>query len=83
MTVEDRDWCRRRHADRQPQPGGGVHHVAGGGQRQRDGDVRRVDSTDEGAVCGSACTYQWDFGDFTTDTGKIVTHHWRHRGPTR
>jgi hypothetical protein len=33
-------------------------------------------STDEGTICGSNCTYQWDFGDFTTDSGKIVTHRY-------
>jgi hypothetical protein len=31
-------------------------------------------STDEGQICGANCTYQWDFGDFTTDSGKIVSH---------
>src|ERR1051325_5303071 len=31
-------------------------------------------TTDEGSLCGSACTYQWDFGDFTTDSGMIVSH---------
>jgi PKD repeat protein len=30
-------------------------------------------STDEGAVCGAACTYTWDFGDGNTGTGMIVT----------
>ena len=33
-------------------------------------------STDEGAICDAKCTYQWDFGDFTTDTGKIVSHRY-------
>jgi PKD repeat protein len=33
-------------------------------------------STDEGSICGSACTYQWDFGDFTQDSGKIVSHRY-------
>jgi PKD repeat protein len=31
-------------------------------------------STDEGEPCRSACTYLWDFGDFTTDSGLQVTH---------
>ena len=31
-------------------------------------------TTDEGTLCGSACTYRWDFGDFTTDTGMTVSH---------
>jgi PKD repeat protein len=29
---------------------------------------------DEGTRCGSACTYRWDFGDFTTDTGMTSSH---------
>jgi PKD repeat protein len=31
-------------------------------------------STDETTVCGTRCTYQWDFGDFTTGSGQVVTH---------
>jgi hypothetical protein len=31
-------------------------------------------TTDEGSLCGSACTYRWDFGDFTTDTGITSSH---------
>ncbi len=31
-------------------------------------------TTDEGAICGAACSYLWDFGDFTTDTGATVSH---------
>jgi hypothetical protein len=27
-------------------------------------------TTDEGGLCGTRCTYRWDFGDFTTDTGE-------------
>jgi len=30
-------------------------------------------TTDEGQPCGSRCTFRWDFGDFTTDGGPIVT----------
>ena len=28
---------------------------------------------DEGEPCGDLCTYQWDFGDFETDSGRTVT----------
>jgi PKD repeat protein len=31
-------------------------------------------TTDEGVFCGDACTYRWDFGDFTTTSGKVVSH---------
>ncbi len=31
-------------------------------------------TTDEGEPCGSLCTYQWNFGDFQTDSGIRVTH---------
>jgi PKD repeat protein len=31
-------------------------------------------TTDEGVACDSRCNYLWDFGDFTTANGKIVTH---------
>jgi hypothetical protein len=31
------------------------------------------DTTDEGEPCGSLCTYQWDFGNFETDSGQRVT----------
>ena len=30
-------------------------------------------TTDEGEPCGSLCTYQWDFGNFETETGQRVT----------
>jgi PKD repeat protein len=29
---------------------------------------------DEGSICDTRCNYLWDFGDFTTDTGKRVVH---------
>lgn len=29
---------------------------------------------DEGAACGNACTYAWDFGGESTATGKVVTY---------
>ena len=28
---------------------------------------------DEGEPCGSLCSYAWDFGDFATDSGTVVT----------
>lgn len=31
-------------------------------------------TTDEGTACGDACSYAWDFGDGSTDSGRIVTH---------
>jgi hypothetical protein len=31
-------------------------------------------STDETTICDTRCTYQWDFGDFTTGSGMVVTH---------
>ena len=31
-------------------------------------------TTDEGDICGSACSYQWDFGDFEAGSGKTVRH---------
>jgi PKD repeat protein len=30
-------------------------------------------TTDEGEPCGSLCTYQWDFGNFETESGQRVT----------
>jgi hypothetical protein len=32
-----------------------------------------TNTTDEGEPCGSLCTYQWDFGNFETDSGQRVT----------
>jgi PKD repeat protein len=29
---------------------------------------------DEGEPCGSLCSYAWDFGDFETGSGMVVTH---------
>jgi PKD repeat protein len=34
-------------------------------------------TTDDGASCGSACTYTWDFGDGTSGTGIFVRHQYR------
>jgi PKD repeat protein len=33
-----------------------------------------------GASCGSACTYSWDFGDGSTDTGRIASHAFQNQG---
>lgn len=33
-------------------------------------------TTDEGEPCASLCSYSWNFGDFTTDSGIQVTHSW-------
>ena len=32
-----------------------------------------TNTTDEGEPCGSLCTYQWDFGNFETESGQRVT----------
>ncbi len=37
-------------------------------------------STDEGAQCGSACTYAWEYGDGSTGTGVFATHQFRSPG---
>jgi PKD repeat protein len=31
-------------------------------------------TTDEGTICQERCTYAWDFGDFSTSEGMVVTH---------
>jgi PKD repeat protein len=37
-------------------------------------------TTNQGIVCGGACSYAWDFGDGTTGTGQITTHEFRSSG---
>lgn len=37
-------------------------------------------TTDEGEPCGSLCTYQWNFGDFQTDSGIRVSHSFERPG---
>ncbi len=37
-------------------------------------------STDEGALCGGACTYSWDFGDGNSGSGMIVTKSYTSTG---
>ena len=34
-------------------------------------------TTNNGAACGSACTYAWDFGDGTTSAGVATSHQYR------
>jgi PKD repeat protein len=34
-------------------------------------------TTDEGAPCGDACTYAWDFGGEATEVGRIVTYRFQ------
>jgi PKD repeat protein len=31
-------------------------------------------TTDEGSPCGTRCNYLWDFGDFNTSSGVVVSH---------
>ena len=38
-------------------------------------------TTDEGTVCLDACTYDWDFGDGSTGTGRIANHAFALSGP--
>jgi hypothetical protein len=45
--------------------------------------LRRVGDDGRRGVCDSRCNYSWDFGDFTTDNGKRVTHKFTLPGPTR
>ncbi|MGE0816399.1 MAG: PKD domain-containing protein [Vicinamibacterales bacterium] len=35
---------------------------------------------DEGAPCGSACAYSWDFGDGSQATGMVTSHEFRASG---
>jgi large repetitive protein len=37
-------------------------------------------SLDEGVPCGSNCTYQWNFGDGGSASGRLVTHQFRATG---
>jgi hypothetical protein len=37
-------------------------------------------TTDEGEVCGSACSYSWTFGDGATGTGMVVSHTYGAQG---
>ena len=37
-------------------------------------------TTDEGEPCGSLCTYQWNFGDFHSDSGIRVSHSFERPG---
>jgi len=48
-----------------------------------EGVSRRFDAsatTDEGAPCLDACTYSWNFGDFGSGTGRIVSRTYRTPG---
>ena len=37
-------------------------------------------TTDDGAICGPACTYAWDFGDGAQATGIFATHQYTSPG---
>jgi PKD repeat protein len=37
-------------------------------------------TTDEGEPCGDTCTYSWDFGDYETASGKVVSHSYSRTG---
>jgi PKD repeat protein len=37
-------------------------------------------STDEGALCGPACSYNWEFGDGSVGTGIFASHQYRTAG---
>lgn len=39
-----------------------------------------AETTDEGQVCGSRCSYAWDFGDGSSASGIVVTHEYRAAG---
>jgi PKD repeat protein len=38
------------------------------------------ETTDEGEPCGALCSYQWDFGNFETDSGQRVTRRFSTSG---
>jgi PKD repeat protein len=38
------------------------------------------ETRDEGVLCNELCTYEWDFGDGSTATGRIVSHQFQSSG---